>query len=208
MNLAQFIEAFNVKFYAVTSVSSLGWTDEEICEFFNSAQLQLVEELASMGNLESISDLVKESSAVSLNISSAEGKQHSVNVTGIADYFYYIDGVVSITKTEPVSGAATYPLDKINIKDVSKFTTTPENITFFRHPKVALGNNTSTNLTIIVDNYTTVLNSITIKYVKKPELFATPAGTTDLNIALHNRIISGAVEIAAKSLLSMQTSNK
>jgi hypothetical protein len=225
--LEQFIGAFNVKFYAATSVSSMGWTNEELCEFFNSAQLQLIEELAGMGNIDAISDLVTESGEIDLSapIFSLGTYKYKVDVaTNLEDYFYYLSGTLGIRKSNPVEIGKeedeegnkvfeAFPLDKISIKDVPNFTATTDNVTFFKRPKIALGSDTSSKLTIVIDAFTTDMGNLVINYISKPRSFKTTADSeplkiTNLNEALHNRIVSLAVEIAVRTMVNTQNSNQ
>lgn len=212
--LEQFIGAFNVKFYAATSVSSMGWTNEELCEFFNSAQLQLIEELAGMGNIDAISDLVTESGEIAVTFSSGTYKYKIDVSTNLDDYFYYLSGTLEISKTNPTAiTSEAFPLDKISIKDVPNFTATTDNVTFFKRPKIALGSDTSSKLTIVIDAFTTDMGNLVINYISKPRSFKTTADSeplkiTNLNEALHNRIVSLAVEIAVRTMVNTQNSNQ
>ena len=221
-NLEQFIGAFNVKFYAATSIDGMGWTDEEICGFLNSAQLQLIEELAGIGNIDAISDLVTESGAIDLSEKFELGThKYKVDVTtNLEDYFYYLSGTLGIRKSSPVEIGKendgqgnkifeAFPLDKISIKDVPNFTATTDNVTFFKRPKIALGSDTSSKLTIVIDAFTTDMGNLVINYISKPDEFdSSTNGITNLNEALHNRIVSIAVEIAVRTMVNTQNSNQ
>jgi hypothetical protein len=208
--LEQFIGAFNVKFYAATSVSSMGWTNEELCEFFNSAQLQLIEELAGMGNIDAISDLVTESGEIAVTFSSGTYKYKVDVSTNLDDYFYYLSGTLEISKINPTAiTSEAFPLDKISIKDVPNFTATTDNVTFFKRPKIALGSDTSSKLTIVIDAFTTDIRNLVINYISKPDSFIeSTSQITNLNEALHNRIVSLAVEIAVRTMVNTQNSNQ
>lgn len=211
--LEQFIGAFNVKFYAATSVSSMGWTNEELCEFFNSAQLQLIEELAGMGNIDAISDLVTESGEIKVFVPnfSLGTYKYKVDVsTNLDDYFYYLSGTLEISKTNPTAiTSEAFPLDKISIKDVPNFTATTDNVTFFKRPKIALGSDTSSKLTIVIDAFTTNIGNLVINYIRRPDDFDSSTNRiTNLNEALHNRIVSLAVEIAVRTMVNTQNSNQ
>lgn len=208
--LEQFIGAFNVKFYAATSVSSMGWTNEELCEFFNSAQLQLIEELAGMGNIDAISDLVTESGEIAVTFSSGTYKYKIDVSTNLDDYFYYLSGTLEISKINPTAiTSEAFPLDKISIKDVPNFTATTDNVTFFKRPKIALGSDTSSKLTIVIDAFTTDIGNLVINYIRRPDDFDSSTNRiTNLNEALHNRIVSLAVEIAVRTMVNTQNSNQ
>jgi hypothetical protein len=208
--LEQFIGAFNIKFYAATSVSSMGWTNEELCEFFNSAQLQLIEELAGMGNIDAISDLVTESGEIAVTFSSGTYKYKVDVSTNLDDYFYYLSGTLEISKINPTAiTSEAFPLDKISIKDVPNFTATTDNVTFFKRPKIALGSDTSSKLTIVIDAFTTDIRNLVINYISKPDSFIeSTSQITNLNEALHNRIVSLAVEIAVRTMVNTQNSNQ
>lgn len=209
-NLEQFIGAFNVKFYAATSIDGMGWTDEEICGFLNSAQLQLIEELAGIGNIDAISDLVTESGEIAVTFSSGTYKYKVDVSTNLNDYFYYLSGTLEISKTDPTAFTdEAFPLDKISIKDVPNFTATTDNVTFFKRPKIALGSDTSSKLTIVIDAFTTDMGNLVINYISKPDEFdSSTNGITNLNEALHNRIVSIAVEIAVRTMVNTQNSNQ
>lgn len=234
--LSEFIGAFNVRFYAATSVDGMGWTDEEICEFLNSAQLQLIEELAGVGNIDAISDLVLESTIEliepkvnptdpDVSIFKLGTYKYKIDVgVELANYFYYLSGTLGIRKSNPVEIGAeedeegnpvyeAFPLDKISIKDVPAFTATSDNVTFFKRPKIALGSDTSKKLTIVIDAFTTDIGNLVINYISKPRSFTTTAEPellkiTNLNEALHNRIVAGAVEIAVRTMVNTQNSNQ
>ena len=212
--LTQFIESFNTQFYAATTVDSMGWTNEEICEFLNSAQLQLVEELAAMGNVGGISNLVAEESIVkNANIS-----KYTIPVEAPNNYFYYLTGYVTLNKTNPSANGSIFPLEKISIVDVPKFTASVDNTTFFKNPKIALGNNYSKSnntgemFTVVVDSFTSKINSVVINYIIKPKEFKSASGNnstiTNINESLHNRIVLIAVEKAVRTMLGTQQSSQ
>lgn len=216
--LSQFIEYFNTLFYAATTVDSMGWTDREICGFLNSAQLQLVEELAAVGNVDGISNLVVRKK-ITLNIDNVVEHALPIGNSGdLENYFYYLSGIVTLVKAYPKTiGYRNFPLEKISILDVPKFTASINNMTYFRNPKIALGNNypdknnTGEMFTLIVDVVTTKIKDVTISYIEKPQEFNDEGvnGTiTNINESLHNRIVLIAVEMAVKSMLGTPQSTQ
>lgn len=206
--LQDFIERFNTQFYSATSVSSMGWEDEEICEFLNTAQLLLVEESIAMGNFEIISNLIE---TEEVNV----GKESVVNT--LLKYeldktpLFIIGGTIKLNKKDNVTRLSA--LDKVQHSDVSYLTS---DVMVFRNPKLIIQDNSpSNNIEILVDSLTEQIIEVNLRYVIPPEKFDVDDagqnpddGVTNLNKLLHTRLVAMAVEIAAKTMLTQQQSTQ
>lgn len=199
-SLQEFIDAFNTRFYAGTTVNSLGWEDSEICEFLNSSQLKLVDEYISKGQLEDISELIKveDDLVASLFGGSATQKTYTIDISSL-EWLAFVSGEVYLTKDAVES---LFELEKIDILEVDSFKARVDNVTFFRKPKIAVGSNGG-KLYIVIDSYSTISNpAANIKYVSKPTEFNTSGSTyTNLNTSLHDKIVDIAVQMAISTVI-------
>lgn len=206
--LQDFIERFNTQFYSATSVSSMGWEDEEICEFLNTAQLLLVEESIAMGNFEIISNLIE---TEEVNIGGGDVTNTLLKYKLDKTPLFIIGGTIKHEKKDNVTRLGA--LDKVQHSDVSYLTS---NIMVFRNPKLIIQDNSpSNNIEILVDSLTEQIIEVNLRYVIPPVKFDVDAaeqnpddGVTNLNKLLHTRLVAMAVEIAAKTMLTQQQSTQ
>ena len=124
MTSAEFKIAFETRFYAATTVNSLGWSNDEISEFLNYAQNTIVKTAIDSGNLEAISNLVKVATIAAASSTSVDGEIRFP--TAISGFYDLVDAELVITGiTNP------YPTEKILATNISDFKVTPYNAALF-----------------------------------------------------------------------------
>lgn len=197
MTAAEFKIAFETRFYAATTVNSLGWSNDEISEFLNYAQYSIVRTAIDSGNLEAISNLVRFDS-YSAGVPSETYKERRYELN-IPNCFEIIDAELMIS-------TSLYPMEKIDVKTISEFKVTPYNAALFRKPKFAIDNSVdSENFTVVVlqggyvSGTPTALN---YRYVLKPTAIDIDNSiTTNLNEKLTDGIVELAVQKAVESYI-------
>ena len=202
-SLQEFIERFTTQIYSATSVSSMGWENEEICEFLNTAQLLLVEEAIGAGNFEIIAETIKTVPTVM-----GTPNDNLVPFTHSEDSLMFVIG--GIVKYSKDSVSRIGALDKIQHSDLPYLVS---DVMLFRNPKLVIQPEGSNQLEVLVDSLTSkVLVEVDLRCVVEPIQFSInplPDGEiTNLNPLLHTRIVSTAVEIAAKTMLTQQQSTQ
>lgn len=197
MTAAEFKIAFETRFYAATTVNSLGWSNDEISEFLNYAQNTIVKTAIDSGNLEAISNLVRFNSySAGVPNESYKERRYELN---IPNCFEIIDAELMISTN-------LYPMDKIDVKNISEFKVTPYNAALFRKPKFAIDNSIdSTNFTVVVlqGGYVEgTPSALNYRYVVKPTAIDIDnPGETNLNEKLHDSIVDLAVQKAVETFI-------
>lgn len=201
MTYNEFIQSFNTKFYALTTVDSLGWTEEEICSFLNSAQYKLLNQLIFSKQFDHLLSVIREITIDSFTQDSLGRYVSSLP----SDYYHYIFSVASFVKNEETLKVAAEPTE---YELLNQFIFNPSNKTLFLQPKVSVFNKELTPGTftpvvmVVVDSYTTQLTSLTFGYVKKPiEFNSTTLSITDMDLKWHDDIVNIAVEIATSTVI-------
>src|SRR5574344_701657 len=119
MTAAEFKIAFETRFYAATTVNSLGWSDDEISEFLNYAQNTIVKTAIDSGKLEAISNLVK---VATIAASSTSDNGEIRFPTAISGFYELVDAELIIAgESKP------YAMERIPIANISDFKVTPYN---------------------------------------------------------------------------------
>jgi hypothetical protein len=215
MTYEEFIESFNTKFYAATSVDAIGWQEDEICNFLQSSQLQLINKLALEGNFDFLSDIVIEdtiqfgiSPSFILEITAPYETKQFIDLP--EDFMHFIGGSLNITKSIPFTGDSYLPLEKVSLPLAFRFIASVENKTLFSNPKIALMSEVGTRkIMLVVDAYTTAIKNLDLTYVKFPEKFDDyTSSITDVNKVLHDDIVNGAVQIAVQTMIKTQQSSQ
>jgi hypothetical protein len=206
----EFIESFNTKFYAATTVDSMGWEEDEICNFLNSAQIQLINKLALEGNFNLLSDIIVEDTvSMSTAISTPHDTKQFVELP--EDFMHFVGGSLEVTKLMPVINTLSFlPLEKVPLPLAFRSIASTENKTLFSNPRIAFMSEVFINKAmVVVDSYTTSIGDIKVTYVKQPEKFdADNSGLTDVNVLLHDDIVNTAVQIAVTSMIGTQQSSQ
>jgi hypothetical protein len=194
MNYQGFIDAFNTRFYAATTADGLGWEEDEICEFLNSAQMKLVENFVGVGKVEDISELIN--SKTGYTVTSVSGKEYSVDFTSATGFMYFIEGKIALT-----SGSRN--LDRISIAHLNSFRITEDNATVFRNPKIAIGQSGKIGVILIdsVSGITSTATALSFRYVIEPTKFSDAGTCTNLNVGVHDKIVDLAVQIAVSTMI-------
>lgn len=221
MTAVEFKAYFLAEYDAATSLSAPGWEDSEISSFLNIAQDSIVTELFKIKDLSKLAELITTSFFGSTEAHPSIPNGLWLNLTDISlknEYFYYLDGKVIITRTNPVINAGWVPLEFVDRINAHKFFESGFNKPWFKYPKIfidtfdSLDQNTGigTRLIILVDGYTTKsIANIEITFLKKPDRISiTNNTTTNLNESLHQAIVALAVDQAVKSIKIAKISNQ
>jgi hypothetical protein len=211
MTYEEFIESFNTKFYAATSVDAIGWQEDEICNFLQSSQLQLINKLALEGNFDFLSDIViDDNSIITSPIAITTPFETKQFIDLPEDFMHFIGGSLNITKSIPFTGDSYLPLEKVSLPLAFRFIASVENKTLFSNPKIALMSEVGTRkIMLVVDAYTTAIKNLGLTYVKFPEKFDDyTSSITDVNEVLHDDIVNGAVQIAVQTMIKTQQSSQ
>lgn len=200
MTAAEFKIAFETRFYAATTVNSLGWSDDEISEFLNYAQNTIVKTAIDSGKLEAISNLVKVATIAATSSTSANGEIRFP--TAISGFYELVDAELIIAdESKP------YAMERIPIANISDFKVTPYNVALFRQPKVAVDYSLGDSITFVVlqGGYVSgTPSALNYRYVVKPttiDIESIPDGTTNLNEKLHDSIVDLAVQKAVETFI-------
>ena len=196
MTAAEFKIAFETRFYAATTVNSLGWSNDEISEFLNYAQNTIVKTAIDSGNLEAISNLVKVATIAAASSTSANGEIRFP--TAISGFYDLVDA-------ELVISGNNYPTEKILATNISDFKVTPYNAALFRQPKVAVDYSLGDSITFAVlkGGYVEgTPSALNYRYVVKPiAIDIDNPGETNLNEKLHDSIVDLAVQKAVETFI-------
>ena len=196
MTTTEFKIAFETRFYAATTVNSLGWSNDEISEFLNYAQNTIVKTAIDSGNLEAISNLVKVATIAAASSTSADGEIRFP--TAISGFYDLIDA-------ELVISGNNYPTEKILTTNISDFKVTPYNAALFRQPKVAVDYSLGDSITFVVlqGGYVSgTPSALNYRYVVKPTAIDIDnPGETNLNEKLHDDIVDIAVQKAVETFI-------
>lgn len=198
MTTTEFKIAFETRFYAATTVNSLGWSNDEISEFLNYAQNIIVKTAIDSGNLEAISNLVK---VATIAVASSTSANEEIRFpTAISGFYDLIDAELVITEiTNP------YPTEKILITNISDFKVTPYNAALFRQPKIAVDYSLGDSITFVVlqGGYVSgTPSALNYRYVVKPTAIDIDnPGEINLNEKLHDSIVDLAVQKAVETFI-------
>lgn len=208
MTYNDFIQSFNTKFYALTTVDNLGWKEDEICHFLNSAQYKLLNQLDLAKQFELIPSLIRKIT-ITPSVPDSIGRYEAELPD---DYYNYISGVAFFTKNEE---SLKTDIEFTEYRLLNQFISNPLNKTLFLQPKAAIvsrGKGTpivfTPTIIVVVDSYTTALPSLELEYIKKPEEFnSATSSITDMDLRWHDDIVNMAVEIATSTVIkTAQTS--
>ena len=202
MNATEFKTAFETRFYAATTVNSLGWIDDEISEFLNYGLNSLVIATAESGDLEAVSNLVK-SGELTVSTTPNNERRYAANISG----FYYL------ISAELVINTNIYPMEKIKQDEIVNFKVTPYNAAIFRKPKIAvddsLGNNYPTFVILQGGLISGTPTKILYRILVKPTAIDISGNTgTNVNEILHDKIVDIAVAKAVETYLKTQQSSQ
>ena len=200
MTAAEFKIAFETRFYAATTVNSLGWTNDEISEFLNYAQNSIVKTAIDSRNLEAISNLVKVATIAATSSTVTDNERRFP--TAISGFYELVDAELIITdESKP------YAMERIPIANISDFKVTPYNAALFRQPKIAVDYSLGNSITFVVlqGGYVSgTPSALNYRYAVKPtaiDIESNPNGTTNLNEKLHDSIVDLAVQKAVETFI-------
>ena len=209
MNYSEFQTEFLTRYDAATSLAAPGWSEPEICEFLNIAQLRVVEERYLARDYNPISNIIQSFQDVAVPHTLLSAGSYTIELP--EDYLYYIRSRTQLTRTNPVITDAWIPNDSIGSKtDINIFLSTEFNKPWFKYPKAFTEFDDSKSvLVVLTDYYVTAVSNIEITCIVEPEMF-NPTGTisTNLDLSVHKQIVEYAVEEALKSIKVAKISNQ
>jgi len=215
MTYDEFIESFNTKFYAATTVESLGWEESEICSFLNSAQMQLLKQLSSAEAFADIPELIVK---IEENKFDGDPSNAIVTIKKPDDYYDFIAGSAAFTRVydninervnERVNEQVIAPLSPVSLDTIHLFMASDENRTLFLTPKLTIKENE--NFLIVLDSYTDKSKpvEVIIYYLKFPKKFdSTTPQITDIGGKWHDDIVNLAVGIAVNTMIKVPQSSQ
>jgi len=209
MNYSEFITEFLTRYDAATSLAAPGWSESEICEFLNIAQLRVVKEKYLTKDYNPISNIIKTTQDIAVAHTLLTNCGYTIELP--VDYLYYIRSRTKLNRTNPVITGEWIPNDLIGDKtDIDIFTPTAFNKPWFKYPKVftEFDDNKSV-LVVLVDSYTTLVSNIELTCIVEPVMFDSGTSTvTDLDLVMHPLIVEYSVEEALKSIKIAKVSNQ
>jgi len=202
MTYNEFIESFNTKFYAATTVESLGWEESEICSFLNSAQMQLLKQLSSAEAFADIPELIVK---IEENKFDGDPSNAIVTIKKPGDYYDFIAGSAAFTRVyDNINEQVIAPLSPVSLDTIHLFMASDENRTLFLTPKFTIKEDEI--FLIVLDSYTDKNEpvKVIIYYLKFPEKFDSTPDTqqiTDIGGKWHDDIVNLAVGIAVNTMI-------
>ena len=190
----EMIQAFKVG-YDIVNLEGPGYEDSEIYVLLNQAQdLEVLKEVfvrrwAFVSNL-----IVNETGSVSAGLSYSNTKSY----TAQEEYLGYISSKSKVTRANFKIFASQWVENIPIAKELSgKYVTNDVNRPILIQPRVY--EDTAESITIIYDSNTTFAasNNFILEYVRKP-LDISGTQDSEVNIALHERIVDTAVNLAKK----------
>lgn len=209
MTYDEFIESFNTKFYAATTVESLGWEESEICSFLNSAQMQLLKQLSSAEAFADIPELIVK---IEGNKFDGDPSNAIVTINKPVDYYDFIAGSAAFTRVyDNTNEQVIAPLSPVSLDTIYLFMASNENRTLFLTPKLTIKEDE--NFLIVLDSYTNKDEpvKVIIYYLKFPEKFDSTPDTpqiTDIGGKWHDDIVNLAVGIAVNTMIKVPQSSQ
>ena len=202
MTYNEFIESFNTKFYAATTVESLGWEESEICSFLNSAQMQLLKQLSSAEAFADIPELIVK---IEGNEFDVDPSNAIVTINKPSDYYDFIAGSAAFTRVyDSINERVIAPLSPVSLDTIHLFMASDENRTLFLTPKFTIKEDEI--FLIVLDSYTDKSKpvKVIIYYLKFPDKFDSTPDTqqiTDIGGKWHDDIVNLAVGIAVNTMI-------
>ena len=209
MTYNEFIESFNTKFYAATTVESLGWEESEICSFLNSAQMQLLKQLSSAEAFADIPELIVK---IEENKFDGDPSNAIVTIKKPSDYYDFIAGSAAFTRVyDSINERVIAPLSPVSLDTIYLFMASDENRTLFLTPKFTIKEDEK--FLIVLDSYTDKDEpvKVIIYYLKFPEKFDSTPDTqqiTDIGGKWHDDIVNLAVGIAVNTMIKVPQSSQ
>ncbi len=200
------LEAFLLQYDINGSAAVAGFEDEEIYDFLTKAQLELVKNVYYTKGPEPLQTLIDNQNGILTNItSSGWGNPYTYVLAGTDfpdDFLFYINSRVKVTRSNYPSISSPTWVDTMPTKydDISNFVPGSDNVKIFYHPLSYINDD---NLSIIVDSYTTVIESgtdpnVIMGYLKVPRDINQLILNPDVHEKFHNDIVELAVFNAIK----------
>ena len=203
---------FLARYDAATSLAAPGWEASEISKFLNIAQLRLVNEKYLTKDYNPISNLIKTTSGVAIAHAEISNCYYIDLPTAQVKYLYYLRSRTKLSRTNPTIDRPEWvPNDSLsNQAHADMFYVTEFNKPWFKYPKAYTEvSETIDSLNVLVDYYTTDVDTIEITAITAPDDIDIATNTsTNLDLVLHTTIVEYAVEEALKSIKFAKISNQ
>lgn len=193
----RFLEGYD----AITNFAAPGYQDDEISAFLNQAMDLVVDELYAANDVENLSEILEKvtSNVVACTLEDYGSSAYQL-VTTLTDFRWHVNSRAKITRTEPFAVAAEWvecePIYKVM---ADKYVQVSFNKPIIVFPKLV---RQDSNFIVLIDSYTTIKLSggFQIVYLKTPTRIAVDvAGTPELHVKLHQKIVDKAVQLAMKA---------
>jgi len=211
MTGAEAREMFNSRIYAELGVDAAGWLDDEILSFIKNSSLNIIKDISLAEAFELISNLITTKEFVEFVPRTAMPNVWRIGNTYIDTYLYFVRANLTI---QNIPAWSKLPCDFIQSQEASQFFETAYNKPFFRNPKIFTERKL---INIVLDAYKSKevsnTNTITVQftYVETPVFVESLDSTevfTNINTALHEKIIEGAIQLALKTILNTERSSQ
>ena len=206
MTAQEMIDSFLLQYDLNGSGAVAGFTDDEILDFLNKSQLDIVKKgfiESGAGLFQTIIDFhnFEMVEATGLHFSNAYSSADGEFPT---NFLFYIGSRTNLTRSSfpTITGTEDWIKNReVKVKDFGKFNVNESDKVIFYNPVVVINSN---NLTIALDSYTTLIqvggqSNCIMTYLREPlsiSLTVIPGVTVDgseLNIKWHQEIIDAAV---------------
>jgi len=207
MTVTTMLANFLVEYDAVASASSPLYSDEEIIQFLNRAQYDIVDMLYRAKEFDLLDGLIVTDTNAAPAVHAqfvgvageGAGKTSDTSGGGFTRYLYYVASYSEVTRTQvPVMAATIIKNTEIDKSQARFFATSAFNSPIFRYPKSYVD---GVYVVVIPDAYSTI-SKIYVDYVSNPkELSATVSDashttTCQLRESLHEEVVTKAVQLA------------
>lgn len=190
----EMVDAFLLQYDINGSAAVAGFEDDEIYDFLNKAQLDLIRQVYYTKGPEPIANLI-DNQQFSLNDAPLTWP-NTYRVDEPSDFLFYIASRVYLTRSDyPVVLTNTWvDTNIIKYEDVYKFTPEGENIMIFYNPVSYLN---SKSISVIIDSFTSLAggDNFIVSYVRKPGSISNLYGPA-INEKWHQEIVDLAVKNA------------
>ena len=197
-------EAFLLQYDINGSAAVAGFLDEEIYDFLNKAQMDIIKKVYTEGGAEAIQDVIDNQYGELEQITGYPNANAYRLVVGTEhipdDFLFYVSSRTYLTRSKyPELSTATWvENDIIELKEVNKFVPGGSNEMLFYNPVSFIS---SDNVSVIIDSYTNIEDdannyNFIMSYVRKPYAPISDTYDAELNEKWHQEIVDLAVRNA------------
>lgn len=202
MTYAELKTRFLVGYDAITNFAAPGYTDAEISGFLNQAMDLIVDDLYAARDIANLAEILeKQTFAIQPCTLEDYGTSAYEPTASISDFRWHVNSRAKLSRTEPFYiGSEWVECELIQKTEADKYVQTSFNKPIITYPKVIRQDST---FIILIDSYTSI-NATTgfqLIYIKTPDrIDVAAAGTPELHVKLHQKIVDKAVQLAMKAV--------